>query len=58
MLCLCQGDLERSLGWTPVPLFDRARGGRLAEMQVCCSTAAAAAEWSLCVPPLFLRSAP
>ena len=31
---MTQGDLEKSLGWTPVPLFDRDRAADLPVMQV------------------------
>ena len=31
---MTQGDLEKSLGWTPVPLFDRDRAADMPVMQV------------------------
>lgn len=32
---LLQGDVEKSLGWKPIPLFDRDHAEEVASMQVC-----------------------
>ena len=42
-----QGDLEKSLGWNPVPLFDRERAGDMPVMQVMVSSCSLNSETSL-----------
>jgi hypothetical protein len=36
VVALLQGDVEKNLGWKPIPLFDRDNYAEVASMQVMC----------------------
>ncbi len=36
VVALLQGDVEKNLGWKPIPLFDRDNYAEVASMQVTC----------------------